>query len=168
MMDVKFLNEWGTFAGAVIAAITGLTSLFLQFRGKRDNFAVGLDTVTPYAGTETFMNVVSLSDHPIEIVDYGFIEERGERKQEEFWSFPEASEHDPALMSEGVVMMRGSRFLKERNASFESGMDYGPTVIGAFAKSITQKRPKLKFRANVGLWTRIRIRWRVFRRGIYR
>jgi hypothetical protein len=167
-MDVKFLNEWGTIVGAVIAAITGVTSLFLQFRGKRDNFTVGSGTLTPYAGTESFMNVVSLSDHPIATVDYGFIEERGERKREEFWSFPEASEHDPALMADGVVMMRGSRFLKERNASFESGMDYGPKIIGAFAKSITQRRPKLRFSSDAGLWTRIRIRWRVSRRGIYR
>jgi hypothetical protein len=147
--------------------VTGVVSLFLQFRGKRDAFSVGLGPVTPYAGTEKFMHVVSLSDHPIEIVDYGFIEEKEGRPREEFWSFPDATEHDPALMTDGIVLIRGSRILEARNSSFEAGMDYGPKILGAFARSITQEKPRLCFRQDVGLWARLRIRLRVFRKGPY-
>lgn len=73
-MDVESLTKQITLVGAVIAACTGVWSLWLQMRGKRDHYSVGTGTVRPEIIRETMIHVVSHSDHPIYLADYGFID----------------------------------------------------------------------------------------------
>lgn len=73
-MDVESLTKQITLVGAVVAACTGVWSLWLQMRGKRDHYSVGTGTVRPEIIRETMIHVVSHSDHPIYLADYGFID----------------------------------------------------------------------------------------------
>lgn len=63
-----------TVIGAVIAAATGIWNFWWQIRGKNDRFAVRMGGLSPSIEPETMMHVVSLSDHPIKLKDWGFIE----------------------------------------------------------------------------------------------
>ena len=76
-MDIESLTKQITLVGAVIAAFTGVWSLWLQMCGMRDHFTVGLRTVRPEIIRETMMHVVSHSDHPIHLADYGFTDFQG-------------------------------------------------------------------------------------------
>lgn len=165
-MDVNNLNGWVTLIGAVIAAVAGVWNLALQFRGTKDKFKVRLGTATPQIRPETFLHIVSLSDHPIVIADYGFIEEK-----EKFWSFRLELDADPSLGQGDSISYNGSPNMAKRSEIFEVGMEFRDVVIGAFAHTITQdqKHTTLWFQPGVSWWKRLRLRLRVRvrRRGLY-
>ncbi len=155
-MDIKEINEWVTVVGAVIAAISGCWSLLLQLRGKRDSYTVRLGTVSPSINQETSLHVVSLSDHPILLNDWGFIEASGL-----FSSIP-LDEDTRDLQPEDVVC-HGSSRLQARGETFEAGYIRSRTPIGAYAKSATHTRPRIGFfadtpyRLRLAVWFRLRI-----------
>jgi hypothetical protein len=166
-MEITKFSEWVTLIGAVVAAVAGIWNLTLSLRGKTDEFRVGLGSATPEATPEMMLHVISLSDHPITIADYGFIEDKSETNKEEvFFSFRMAFDLDPSLGMENVTY-RGTVHLKKRGDPFEAGMMFSPKVIGAFARTMTQKRPKLTFDPNVSWWRSLKLRYRVWRRGMY-
>ena len=150
-MDVDFLTKLITLVGAVIAACTGVWSFWLQMRGKRDHYSVGPGTVRPKIIRETMMHVVSHSDHPIYLADYGFIDT----------DFQLAS----ILLEQGLldfhdshVYTRGGSSLGKRNDYFEIGYIRRDTPIGAFARSVTQTRPKIEFTYNTPAWKKLWVR----------
>ena len=150
-MDVESLTKQITLVGAVIAACTGVWSLWLQMRGKRDHFSVGPGTVRPEIIRETMMHVVSHSDHPIELADYGFID-----PDFQFASIPLEQElHD---FQDSHVYTRGGSSLEKRSDYFEIGYIRRDTPIGAFARSVTQSRPKIGFAYDTPLWKKLRVR----------
>jgi hypothetical protein len=150
-MEIESVGKWATAAGAVIGAIAGVWNLLLQMRGKRDRFRVGMGTVEPTIEEETMMNVVSLSDHPIKIADCGFILPSGR-----FQSFRLAWETGDLTLDE--FHSRGSRELAERGAFYEGGYVLRDRVVGAFAMSVTQRRPRLCFSSTTPYWRRVWIR----------
>jgi len=161
-MDIDLLNDWGTFVGAVVAAVAAVWNLALQFRGKRGKYKVRLGSSVPQAVPETFMHVTNLSDHLIVISDYGFIQDdRG------LFPFRLEFDLDPSLQEGDGNIYRGTPHLKRRGSTFEVGMIFLPKVIGAFAKSVTQEHPNLWFHKEVSFVTRIRVRTRVRVKGMY-
>ena len=76
-MSWEEIGKQVTVIGAVIAAITGSLNLWLQMRGKYDRFVVRMGGLSPSTEPETLMHVFSLSDHPIKLTDWGFIENDG-------------------------------------------------------------------------------------------
>lgn len=157
-MEVESIGKWATTAGAIVAAVAGVWSLLLQMRGKRDRFIVGMDSVTPTVEQETMMHVVSLSDHPIKIADDGFILPDGT-----FDSFKLAWETGNLQSDE--LETRGSRELAQRGAFYEAGYIRKGPVLGAFARSVTQRHPSVCFSSNTPYWRRLWIRLRVLWRG---
>lgn len=151
-MDVEKAKEWVTLAGAVIAALTGIWNLLA--RGKRDNFRVGFDTVSPSIQRETMLHVVSRSDHPIKLTDWGFIEADGR-----FSSLPMEIEAEGASFGESVLVY-GSSELATRGASFETGYTRDDAA-GVYAKSITQRLPRVCFDPRMPFRLRLRIRLRL-------
>jgi hypothetical protein len=148
------LQEWVTLGGAVVAAATGTWNLALLMRGKRDRFILGSGTVSPAIYQETMLHVVSESDHPITLADWGFIDSNGR-----FSSILMDVEADPQ-MSEDIVT-NGSSTLAARGDRFETGYIRREEGIGVFAKTVMQRRPRLSFDSSAPLWRRCWIRTRL-------
>jgi hypothetical protein len=157
-MEIEGIGKWVTVGGAVVAAVTGVCNLLLQLRGKRDRFRVGMGSVEPMIEEETIMHVVSLSDHPINIVDRGFI-----LPDETFQSFRLAWEAGEFQGDE--LRTRSSGELTERGAYCESGYIRKGPALGAFARSVTQRSPRIYFCYDTPYWRRLRIRVQVLWRG---
>ena len=157
------LEEFGkivTAIGAVLAAVAGVWNLFLQLRGKRDNFMVRLGTVSPRIDEETILHVISLSDHTIKLTDWGFIETDGS-----FRSFQ--LDWETASLPEEGVRFQGSTELSGFGASYETGYQRIREPVGAYAISITQKRPRIYFAPDMPYWRRIWIRMRLLAQPQY-
>lgn len=120
-------NEFGqliTILGSSTAAGTGIWNVWYQMRGKYDKFIVGLDSIEPTIEQETMIHVVSLSDHPIKLKDWGFIESDGK-----FFSFRLA--WDAGAIRSEEILSRGEPILGERNATFETGLVLKQRPLGA-------------------------------------
>jgi hypothetical protein len=157
-MEIESVGKWATTVGAIVAAIAAVWNLLLQMRGKRDRFIVGMGSATPTIEQETMMHVVSLSDHPITIADYGFILPSG--RLESFRLAWEAGDLQP-----DELQTRGSSELPRRGALFEAGYIRSEPVLGAFAVSVTQRAPRICFYSDTPYWRRLQIRLLVLRRG---
>lgn len=157
-MDVDQWSKWITLTGALVGAVAGAWSLYLQLRGKRDTFKVGMGTIRPEAIPETCMHVVSSSDHPIQVADYGFIEEDGQ-----LCSIPFEAGLGAYIAQEGLFI--GSSHLESRGDSLVVGYCRRKPVLGSYALTNLQSRPKIAFSYDVPLWVRIRIRLRVIWKG---
>lgn len=147
-MSWEEVGKQVTVIGAVIAAITGSWNLWLQMRGKHDRFVVRMGGLWPSIEQETLMHVVSLSDHPIKLNDWGFIESNGR-----FQSARMAWETDQ-LRSEETTH-RGSSDLEKRNDHYEWGYICQNPPLGAFAISVTQQYPRICFNSNTPYWRRL-------------
>lgn len=156
-MDLDAWTAWVTLIGAVVGAITGSVSLWMQLRGKRDHFVVGLGSIRPEICRETLMHVVSRSDHQIQIADYGFID-----MNHKLSSIPLELDED---FEDTQIIGRGEPLLEGYSSIFELGYIRRDTPIGAFARSATQTRPRLSFSTDVALWTKLAVRVRVLIKG---
>lgn len=157
-MDVDFWTKWATLAVAVVAAISGVWSLLIQLRGKRDSFKVGMGTISPEVLPEVVMHVVSISEHPIKISDYGFIELNGQ-----LTSIPMEAELTSYISHEGLF--RGATLLEKRGDAMEVGYCRRRAVIGCFALTNLQSRPKLAFSYDTPIWKRIKVRLQIWWKG---
>jgi hypothetical protein len=153
-------EEWVTAVSAMIAAVTGIWSVWWQTRGKHDRFSVGLGSVTPAIEQETILHVVNVSNHAISLKDWGFIEPSGQ-----FDSLPLA--YEAGSLQNEEITSRGSPTLVERNATFETGYIRTHNPIGAYAISVTQSRPRLCFYSDTPHWRRLRVRLRLLSRSNY-
>lgn len=159
-MDADTAIKSLTILGAAVGSISGVWSLYLQLRGKRDLYLVQLGSLYPDTTPPTYLHVVSLSEHPIRIIDYGFIEPNGR-----LTSIPWEAALDPHIRAS--TLTSDSSELSSWGDSFEAGYTRGSPIIGAYARTTTQQRPKLQFTpyswAHQRLWTRLR----VFLKGAY-
>lgn len=153
-MTLKDFAEWVAVVGAVIAVIAGGWKLRFLLRGKRDVFVVGLNSVSPTIGQESMLNVVSQSNHPISLSDWGFIDANGM-----FHSF--RMDWEAGILQSDEISTRGSSELASFGATFESGYACNATLVGAYAKSVTQKRPRVSFASEMPYWRRVWIRVRL-------
>lgn len=143
-----------TLCGALVAAVASVFNLVLQVRGKRDRFSVRLGSLTPQTDRETGFTVISLSDHPISLVDWGFVNADGT-----FWSLP--LEWEIGTLQSDDFFSRGSRDLLNFGAVFESGITRDLPQFGAYAKSATQARPVIIFASSMSYWRRAFVRLRL-------
>ena len=154
-MDIKGIGEWITVIGATVAAIASVWNLALQVRGKRDRLVVGLGSVSPSTDEETLLHVVSYSDHPIKLSDWGFIEADGR-----FSSI--VMDWETGTLRSAEVLTRGSSELVGFGSHFESGCVRREAPSGAYAVSITRRSPFLYFDSAMPRWRRLWIRVRLW------
>jgi hypothetical protein len=164
-MDIEIAGRWLTLIAAVIgagagiiAAVTGLWNLYLLMRGKQDAFLVGMGAATPTIEEETVLHVISRSDHQIKLKDWGFIDSTGHLQSLRF-------NYEAGELNSDEIMSRGSSCLKERGDVFETGYISRKTILGAYAISMTQRRPRICFQDGATLWWRLRIWLRLVRLG---
>ncbi len=153
-MNIQDLTQYATFVVAVIAAVTGIWNLALQMRGKRDRLLVRLGTLSPSIEKETTLSVVSLSDHQIQLTDWGFVESNGA-----FTSIP--LELDVGYIVSGEIMSRGSTILENFGRQFVAGYVRRDKPLGAYAISSAQHRPVIAFDKAMPPLRRIWIRLRL-------
>lgn len=122
----------------VVSTISGVSKLVLLCRGKYDNFEVRLGSVSPTIDLETMMNVVSHSDHPIKLTDWGFIESDG-RFNSFRMSWETGNIHNEEISS------RGSSELSGFGQYYETGYVRRTLPFGAYAMTTTQRRPRFCF-----------------------
>lgn len=154
-MNIKDFTDYTTFIGAVIAAIAGVWNLVIQMRGKRDNFLVRLGSLSPDMEPETKMCVVSRSDHPIRLIDWGFIESDGVfRSLIVEWEIGGLLSHE--------ITQKGNFRLESFGQYYETGYQRIQIPMGAYAISATQRIPIITFDSGMPMWRRIWIRLRLF------
>lgn len=151
MMELANAKDWITLVSAIIAAVASASSLRLQLRGKHDSFTVGLDDLFPNVREESMMHVVSRSDHPITIVDWGFINELGL-----FESIPFDLETFELHLHE--LAGNGSHELTGYGSRFTAGYVRRNPPHGAYAKSSLQKRPVVYLSSAMRWRDRVRLR----------
>ncbi len=159
-MSIKDLTDYVTLVGAVIAAAAGVWNLLLQTRGKRDRFLVRLGAMSPTIEEETMMSVVSRSDHPIRLTDWGFIEANGT-----FRSF--ILEWEAGDFRSDEISTRGKPILENFGHHFETGYVRHQMPLGAYAMSATQSRPIITFDEGMPMWRRGWIRLRLLFQSSY-
>jgi hypothetical protein len=154
MTLLEAFGKWGTDVAAEIAAVTGICNLVLLLRGKRDCFIVRLGSASPNIDEEETMHVVSLSEHSVKLVDWGFIEADGTfRSVQMDW--------ETGSLHNEEIRFDGSSNLAKRGDHFEIGYLRRDPPHGAFARSITQHRPRLYFSPLMPRYKRLRIRARL-------
>ena len=153
-MTLDAFGKWVAAVGALIAAATGIWNLVLQLRGKRDCFIVRLGDIFPSIDRETMMHVVNLSDHPVKLVDWGFIEADGT-----FRSF--RLDWEAGSLQNEEITSRGSNDLASFGDHFATGYVRRNEPHGAFALSSTQLRPRLCFSPVMPRYKRLYLRARL-------
>lgn len=154
-MSVKEVGDWVTLVGASVAAVTGVWNLSLRLRGKRDHFVVRLGSASPTIDQETMLRVVSHSDHPVKLTDCGFINADGR--------FASIRMHwEAGALHSDEITSRGSSELGHFGAHFETGHIRREPPLGAYAISITQRRPTLAFAPEMPFHRRLWIRGRLW------
>jgi hypothetical protein len=154
-MNIKEIGDWVAVLGATVAAVASVWNLLLQLRGKRDSFAVRLGGSSPSISQETMLHVVSRSDHPIKLTDWGFVEADGR-----FTSF--LMEWEVGGLQSEEITSRGSSELEKFGSVFEAGYIRRDNVYGAYAISVTQRRPSVCFTGAMPIWRRYWIRLRLW------
>lgn len=153
-MSIKEVTDYVTLLGAMVAAGAGVWNLILQMRGKCDLVLVQLGSLSPAIEEETMLSVVSRSDHPIRLTDWGFIEANGT-----FTSLIMEIEAD--LLHVEEIVQRGSSRLESFGQHFETGYSRCRAPLGAYAITATQHRPVIAFNRAVPVWRRVWIRLRL-------
>lgn len=152
------LKGWATLVGALVAGSTGLFNTVLQVRGKRDRFTVDPYSSSHISDPRCFMQVINLSDHPIHLHDWGWIDrDGGLRSIRDESSEPGFEGHDSFTCS--------SPKLDSRNDTFLVGYRRTMSPIGAYARSATQNRPKISFKYDIPVLKKLKIRVRIWWRG---
>lgn len=154
------IADWITATGAAVAAITGIVNLGLLLRGKRDKFEIRMGPVSPTYYEESMFHVVSKSDHPIKLRDWGFINER--RKFESF-----LLDFDCGQLHDEHVVQQGKPELEKHGAYYGTGYIRTNNPIGAYALSVGQTRPQVAFSSDTPLSVRLRVRLRLLFRPDY-
>lgn len=157
-MDIDSWTKWVTLGGAMIAAGSGVWSLKLQIQGKRDDYRVRMNTMRPGWTTQRFMHVVSRCDHPIQLADYGFIDAWGK-----IHSIIEKSDFNPLFAND--LVERGSTRLESRGAHFEVGYECDTVVMGCYARTNLETRPRMTFVSSSFWIMRLWVRLKVLRKG---
>jgi hypothetical protein len=149
------LKGWATLVGAVVAGLTGLLNAALQIRGKRDQFKVDPYSSSHRSDPRDFMQVINLSDHPIQLLDWGWIDKDGRlRSIRDESGEPDFEGHESITVS--------SPKLESRNEMFLVGYRRTKSPIGAYARSATQKCPKISFKYDVPALKRLKVRIRTW------
>ncbi|WP_311221346.1 MULTISPECIES: hypothetical protein [unclassified Acidovorax] len=156
-MELDELGKLASIASAIGALVGGIISFFVTWGWKvweksdriRVVYGHSRFMETPNQG----MHVVNLRDHQIEVVDFGFIHEDGS-----LISVParlqDPAEDDPRY----PARVSGVNPLPTRNDRYEVSIYLGWRVVGAYARTSTQVRPRMHFRPDTGLLRRILIR----------
>jgi len=144
-MLIDALQKWVTLVAAVLAAFASIVYLWWKYREKSDRIKVGCGTLSSFAPGE-FLHVVNVCDHPVRLVDYGYVMPGGELK-----SLPQLDEEEPDNCSR---ITYGNLLLETRNASFETGTEFRGHPVGVYAITNSQTRPTVAFQQSTPRWTR--------------
>lgn len=136
------LPQWITMVGAAVAAIAGCWNLWLSFIKNSDQIEVRCSGYSPIATPATEMYVVNSGEHTVQISDYGFINSNGS-----LFSIPWYHETADAYMDgeDPHGYRQGSTNIAPHEL-FAIGMTYNDEVIGAYARTVRHRIPRVDMR----------------------
>lgn len=148
-MDFLWLtkDDW-TLVGAIIAGATGLVNFAWQWRDRNDSIFVRCGPLHPSIDQYNSLCLVNVGKRPILLHDYGFLLATGKLMSLPlYWEF-EGPSLDPThsyTSGELKILPQGT---------FEAGIEYRGSIVGVWAITATQRRPKLAFAHDTPLWKR--------------
>lgn len=154
-MPINLLESSLGVTAALIAAVTGIVNLFLLLKGKTDRFIVRYWSVFPRIEEGHQFSIISVSDHPIHIVDFGYI-------LEDLTMCSVGIEQELGTLRGDDVSISGTRQLENHGQVFDVGVLIATKPLAVYGWSATQQRPKLAFNKNIGLFKRLWVRTRLF------
>jgi hypothetical protein len=153
-ISIDELVKWGTFAGAIVAGLTGIYTLYLKHRDESQWLRVGLGPFPPNVDPSTEMHVINCGLRKAALTDYGFI-----YNEAKLLSAP--IEHDIDPHSWGGNYLFVLDHLQTICVGFQGGRK--SKIIGAYARSATNGKWWLTFSDDLPrwkrVWYRIYIRW---------
>jgi hypothetical protein len=157
MIAVDNIQKWVMLTSAVIAAVVSSWNLWTKFRENEDKIKVGFGPLEPPIEPGYWLHVISKSNYPMSLKDYGFINESGK-----LLSLPQLDADEPP---DENVCIRGKSFFNQRGDLFETGpIILRDKQIGAFAIIVGQERSTLNFQYGMPFykrfWIRLKIWWK--------
>lgn len=151
-MELGILENGVGIAAAVIAALTGIVNLVLLLKGRTDKFVVRYWSVFPVIDEGHQFSVISTSDHPVHIVDYGYI-------LEDMTMCSVEIELQVGSFNPDDVDIYGNHKLEHHGQVLDIHMRLAQKPIATYAQSATQRRFKVAFKRGTPLWKRLYIRF---------
>jgi hypothetical protein len=138
------MKDWVTLVGAVVASVTGVLTLWRSYRSESDSIMVRWGSFRPLATQTTDMYVVNLGKHPVQLSDYGFINEDGS-----LFSIPwyNQTEYHPDHAHPDDYY-GGSALIPPRDM-FAIGMVYRDETVGVYAYTATQTIPRISMKKSL-------------------
>jgi len=150
-MELGILENGVGIAAALIAAVTGVVNLGLLLKGKTDKFVVRYWSVFPTMDEGHQFSIISTSDHPVHIVDYGYILEGPSMHSVSI-------EQQLGTFRPEDVRVQGDRQLERHGDVLDIDLHLAPKPLATYAQSATQRGFKLAFKPKVPFWRRLYIR----------
>ena len=161
------MNSWLTkdnltLVGAVIAAATGIANLLWQWKDRHDKILVRCGSLYTIIDEYDSLYVVNVGKTPVQLRNYGFVLTSGHLMSIPFHLEYEGLDREPAY-----TYQKGNlRILPSE--SFEVGVEYRGQVLGVWAITATQQRPRLAFFHATPLWKRSWLTLSHFVNPVYR
>jgi hypothetical protein len=161
-MDFLWLtkDDW-TLAGAIIAGATGIANLTWQWRDRNDSIFVRCGSLHPSIDQYNSLYVVNVGKHPVQLHDYGFLLASGK-----LMSLPWYWETEGPSLDPEHSYTNGERKMPPQG-TFEAGIEYRGSIVGVWAMTATQHRPKLAFSYDTPVWQRAWLTVRHFVKPAY-
>lgn len=161
-MEFAWLNKENlTFVGAMIAGATGVANLTWQWRDRRDQIFVRCGSLHQTIDQYNSLYVVNVGKNPVQLLDYGFVLASGKLMSLPWYWETEGPSLDPAHS-----YTSGERRMPPQG-TFEAGIEYRGSIVGVWAKTATQHRPKLAFSYDTPVWQRALLTVRHFVKPAY-
>lgn len=165
-MNIEEVGKIVGIASTVGALVGGLMSFLINWwwkvRAESDRIQVRFGPARYEEFRGYGMHVISRSDHKMEVTDYGFVLGDGKLLSvPAVWAecFGDDASED---------CYSGSSVLEARNERYEVNVVlYGKDIVGAYARTSTQKHPRIDFKSYepIPVWRRLRFRikqwWKV-------
>lgn len=153
-------DDW-TLIGAIIAGATGIANLTWQWRDRNDSIFVGYGSLHQSIDQYNSLYVVNVGKQPIQLHDYGLLLTSGKLMSLPWhWETEGPSPHPEHSYTNGERKM-------PPQGTFEAGIEYRGSIVGVWAMTATQHRPKLAFAYDAPLWQRAWLTVRHFIKPAY-
>jgi hypothetical protein len=146
-------DTW-TLLGAGIAGLTGLMNFAWQWLDRHDRIFVSCSSLSPSIEQYNSLYVVNTGKNPVQLRDYGYVLYNGKLMSLPWhWEIEEPSMDSPNSYTDGDKAMKPQGI-------FHAGMEFRGSIVGVWAITATQHRPRLAFAFDTPIFRQLFLRIR--------